>query len=349
MLLGAAHTNGLYTVPAASGTQFADGVAKIKELGLPVLKVYCTPDYALNYPLETAFSSTPTTCKELLQTTEFSTALADSHWQRVIFTTFTFANNPGGVTNWWRLGPTNAQLEAEYDEIYEMTEHLLTTYNDSGKDLILQNWEGDWSYLDAFSPTTRNLRRYTEFYSAFLGARQRAVSDAMRDTAHINVSVRHAIEVNRVLDAVAQPHLPRMLTSIAERVTPDIVSYSAYDSTIADYGWAANHATWTANCETYFPKALRAIKRAWPGVPMQIGEFGYPENEAEFDHTPSRPVDEMIQTTYDIALDEGVETFIYWEVFDNETHGTYTYRGYWLFDNLGTKTVAGTKMEALAL
>jgi len=347
MQYGAAHTNGLYTVPNASGTQFMDGVNKIWDLGMRTLKIYCTPDYATNYPLETAFASpaSPTTCTELCQTNEFEAAFALA-WDTVVMTTFTFAN---GSTNWWRGfdGPTKTKLDAEYTEIYNLAVHLLTTYNDSGKRFVLQNWEGDWAYMDAFVADTANERKYVEWYAAFLAIRQKAVSDARRVTAHKNVTVLNAIEVNRVLDAMTYPHRPRILTSIAQRIQPDVVSYSAYDSTIADIGYGANTAAWEALCTTNFTKALRAIKRAFPGVPISIGEFGFPENEITNEQL-NHDAGAMIQKVKDIALSEGCTWLLYWEVFDNETHGTYTYRGYWLRKPDNTLTTAGQKMSDFA-
>lgn len=341
MRYGAAHTNGLYNYPN-DGHQFTNGCNAIWNLGLRTLKVYCTADYLTNYPLQSAWSSTPTSLTELVQTAEFSTQLARG-WDSVIMTVFTFAN---GSTNWWRVDATNSRLNAEYDEIYDLTVHLLTTYNDSGIKFVLQNWEGDWAYLDAFDPDTFVDRKHTEFYAAFAATRQKAVHDAVRDTAHSNVSVRMAFEVNRVLDVKDAPAKVRILNTLSRRFVPDIVSYSAYDSTIVATGWGSNQADWENKCTVQFTKALNLIKHYWPGVAIQIGEFGFPENEAT-EHT--NDVRLMIRKVRDIALSAGVESLIYWEVFDNEPSIPYTYRGYWLLKPDGSQSIAGAAFAEFAL
>ncbi len=340
MSIGCAHEQGLYTVPAGSGTQFSDGCNTIWDLGLRALKVACTSTYATMYPLQTTWSSTPTSLKTLAQTTQFSEQLAKA-WDTVVFTIFTFAN---GATNWWRVNPSLAQYQAEYAEVYELTAHLLTAYNNSGKVFVLQNWEGDWAFMDAFVPTTYVSRAFVDFYAAFFAARQRAVSDARRDTPHVNVDVRHAIEVNRVLDA--EQGNKRILTDIAPRIQPDMVSYSSYDSTIVSTGWGSGFSDWSAKCTADFSKALRRINSAFPGVPVQIGEFGFPENE---DPRGAADVGRMVQTVRDVAKSFGCVNLLYWQVFDNEP-GTppNAYRGYWLKNNLGAVTIAGAKLPMLA-
>lgn len=341
MEYGAAHTNGLYTYPAASGTQFTDGCNAIWNLGLRCLKVYCTVDYATNYPLQTAWSSTPTTLTELCQTTQFSAQLSRD-WTSVVLTVFPFSTNVGGVSNWWRTGADNARLLLEYTELYNLTVHLLTTYNDSGTKFVLQNWEGDWAFADEFVADSFIQRKMVDYYAAFAANRQKAIADARRVTAHKNVSVQHAFECNRVLDWKTYPHRRRILKDIFNRVQPDIVSWSAYDGTID--GWKADQAAWLAWVRVEMPKALRLIGDAAPGVPIQIGEFGFPENEAPVTHD----VSEMIEEVRNLSVEHGVERLIYWEVFDNEPSIPYTYRGYWLIKPDGTQSLAGVKFAEYA-
>lgn len=340
MRIGVAHVAGKYTYPAGSGTQFLDGCNSLLASGYPTLKVYCASSYLTDYPLETAWSSTPVNCTQLAQTTEFATALAQD-WHTVVLTVFTFAN---GATNWWRVEPTAAKMAAEYTEIYNLAVHLLTTYNGTGRRFILQQWEGDWAYMDSTTVTTYVSQVMVDRYTAFLGTRQRAVADARRAVAS-DCSILMAVELNRVVDARLYPNRRRILTDLAKRIKPDLISYSAYDSTIVDQGgWGANLAAWTAATTPVFTKALRAIKAAFPDVPIQIGEFGFPEG-AEL--PVGRDVGAMIQVIYDIALSEGVVDFIYWEVFDNEETSPGVPRGFYTVKPDGTLSVAGTKLETL--
>jgi hypothetical protein len=132
---------------------------------------------------------------------------------------------------------------------------------------------------------------------------------------------------------------------LAGRIRPDIISYSAYDSTIVDQGsWGASTAAWEAATEPVYAKAIAAINEAFPGVPVQVGEFGYPENEAP----GTSNIDTMIRKTAEWSEELGIENLLYWEVFDNEPGaGPPTYRGYWFVDEDGEPTIAGRVFEAL--
>jgi len=335
-----AHSAGKYTWPVASGTQFLDGCNAVYNAGFRTMKFYCTAAYLTDYPLETAWSSAPVNLTQLAQTTEMAAGLA-MNWHTVMLTAFTFAN---GTTNWWRVNPTTAAYAAEYAEIYNLAAHLLSTYNGTGRTFILQNWEGDWAFMDSFTVDTYVSREMVDRYAAFLGTRQRAVSDARKATAS-DCQILMAVELNRVVDARLYPHRRRILTDLARRITPDLISFSAYDATIVDQGsWGANLAAWTAATTPVFTKALRAIQLAFPGVPIQIGEFGFPEG---IELPPGRDVGAMIAVVHSIALAAGVTDFIYWQVFDNEETSPGVPRGFYTVKPDGTTSVAGAKMIAL--
>lgn len=342
MRYGAAHVDGLYTVPNGSGTQFMDGVNRIFAVGtsMRTLKVYCTSTPDGDYPLQAGFTGpVATSLAEVVQYQQYQDAFALA-WDTIVLTCFTFAN---GQTNWWRVSPTNARLQAEYDEIYELVEYLLTTYSGSGKRFILQNWEGDWAFMDAFNPATFVPERMVPFYAAFLAVRQRAVQDARAAVAHTNVDAIHAVELNRVVDARLM-NRRRILTDLAGRIKPDAVSFSAYDATIVDQGgWGANQAAWEAATEPVLTRALRNIKAAFPGTPLYVGEFGFPENEATNDH-PLNNVIEMIELVERVCRTEECTHLLYWQVFDNESSVPYTYRGYWLQKPNGDPTLASQAM-----
>jgi hypothetical protein len=337
MIRGAAHVQGLYNYPD-DGNQFANGCDSIWNREQRLLKVYLTGDYLTNYPKQNSWSSVPTNLTQLAQTTQFATQLA-RNWHTVVLTTFTFAN---GGTNWWRTNPSAAKMQAEYDEIYNLAVHLLTTYNGTGRRFVLQNWEGDWAFMDAFVADTYVPEYQIARYAAFLGKRQAAVAAARAATSS-DCTIQMAVEVNRVLDSRLYPHRRRILTDLAKRITPDVISYSAYDSTIVDQGsWGASYYAWRTATVPAFTRALRAIKAAFPNTPIQVGEFGYPENEIPYgiDYIAN-----MIQDTNDVALSEGVQNFIFWQVFDNEVGGggPGTYRGYWFVKPDGTLSVSGQR------
>lgn len=343
MLIGCAHSAGRYTYPAGSGTQFSDGWQSILALGLPAVKVYATQSFATDYPLHT-WSASPTSLKTLFQTTEYQ-ALFAAKFQSYVLTAFTFSTP---ANNWWRDagGADNARLKLMGDEFQEAAEYLLTTYNGSGKEFIFANWEGDWAFMDAFTPDTYVLRRQADFYLAFLSRRQRAIEDARRAVAHSGVTVQHAVEVNRVSDA---PGHRRIVTDILKDLTPDLVSWSAYDGFISTYGYGANQAEWEALADTYFTRGLRTIKAAAPKSRVYIGEAGFEEARIAIDR-PSYNVDQMIRKLHSIAKAEGCSHFLYWQVFDNELDGTTPegVKGYYLKRPSGATSVAGATLAALA-
>lgn len=329
--IGIAHVAGDYTVPNGSGTQFTDGCDEIFNRGFPVLKIYCTGAYLTDYPLQSAWSSVPTNLSQLVATTQYATQIA--RFNQVVLTCFTFAN---GTTNWWRVDPSNTKMQAEYTEIYNLAVYLLTTYNGTGKEFVFQNWEGDWAFMDSFTVDTYVPRKMVDYYAAFLGTRQRAIQDARRDTQS-DCQVLNSYEINRALDARQLPHLRRVLRDIAPRLQPDVISYSAYDSTIVQQGgFGVSFEAWLAATTPVFQKALREIQLAFPGVPIQIGEFGYPELET------ARNCGDMCTATYEIFQPiVGARNFILWEVFDNEA------RGYWVVKPDGSTSDSGAAMAAL--
>lgn len=339
MRIGIAHSAGKYSWPAVTTTQFTDGCNEIYSRGFRTLKVYCTSDYVANYPLHT-WSSTPTSLKTLAQVTEYAAQLART-WHTVFMTCFTFAN---GSTNWWRAQPLTSAFEAEYTEMYDLACHLLSTYNGTGRRFVLQNWEGDWAFMDSFTVETHVDQKMVDRYVQFLGTRQRAV-EAARRTTPSDCLVLHAVEANRVVDARLKPHLRRICRDVFSRVRPDVVNYSAYDGTIVDQGgWGADLTAWTAATTPVFTKALRTLKAAFPGVPLMIGEFGFPEG-AEL--PVGRNVGDMINVVHAIALSEGVDTLIYWQVFDNEETSPSVPRGFYIVKPDGSSSQASSALVAL--
>lgn len=340
MRVGVAHVAGRYTWPSGSGTQFSDGCDAIWGLGLRMVKLYCTKNYLTDYPLQTSWSSVPTSLKTLAQTTQFTTQLSRA-WGTVILTCFTFAN---GATNWWRADVNQSLLDAEYTEMRNLAEHLLSTYSGTGREFILQTWEGDWAFMDSFTVDTYVDRQIVDRYAAFLGTRIRAVRDARAAVAS-DCKVLCAYEANRVLDARTKPHLRRLLRDLSAKVQPDVISYSAYDSTIVDQGgWGATFDAWKAATVPAFSKALRELQLCYPGVPISIGEFGFPEGP---ELPPGRDVGAMIRVISDVAKSYGVKWLTYWEVFDNEEYSPGVPRGFYTHKPGGALSVAGTTLPTL--
>lgn len=339
MLLGIAASGSKYTVPNGSGTQLNDSAAAIFTRGFPVGKFYLTADYLTDYPLQTAWSSTPTTLKQLAQTTQFATQLA-RNWSVVILTCFTFAN---GSTNWWRVTPTAAKLQAEANELEELAVHLRTTYPNTV--FIIQTWEGDWAFMDAFVADTYVSRELVDRYAAFFGARKRGIANARAATGGGTGTVLMAFECNRVIDTRQYAARRRICRDIAKRIKPDIISWSAYDGTIdTAIGFGSTLQEWEDYTIPLFRKGIATIRASFPGVPIMIGEFGFPEVQAV---GIGRDVGDMIDILYPECVTAGIEYLIYWQIFDNEELSPGNPRGFYIVKPDGSTSDAGNALEAL--
>ena len=347
MKVGVAHVAGLYNYPGVAGSQLTEGCDAVWALGARTITLWATSAYTVKDYTRQTFTGTATTLKTLFQLPQYAAALARS-WEQVILTCYTFANNPGGVvTNQWRVDPSAAFMQAEYDELREAAEYLLTTYNGTGRTFVLKTWEGDWALMDAEgAPDTRVTWQQVKNYAAFLGTRQRAVEDARKAVAS-DCRVLHALEANRVVDIRRYPHRPRVCREIAKLVQPDVISFSAYDATIVDQGgWGASHAAWVAATTPVFTAALRTIRRAFPKALIHIGEFGFPEGSEK---PGTADIEAMVQLIYDIALAEGVDTWIYWQVFSNDetSPGSGVPRYFTTHLEDGSLSEAGTRIAAI--
>jgi hypothetical protein len=215
-----------------------------------------------------------------------------------------------------------ARLGAEREELYDLTKHLLKTYNGTGKSFYLGNWEGDWllTRMDPnYVPTTEEVQSMIDWANT----RQKAVDDARRDTPHANVHVYYYVEVNRVRDAMAGK--VRVANKVLPRTNPDFVSYSSYDSQVGDieknFAEALDHL-----------QAQLAPKPGISGKRIFIGEYGMPllGNSAQAQASLACHVMRA-------GLRWGCPFVLYWEMYNNEVTPDGRQRGFWLIDDHGVK------------
>lgn len=286
--------------------------------GADALKLEISQNYATKYPGQT-WSGTHTTLTQLAQDTAMATVLGDVRFVRFFFNTFTFAN---GVNNKWVNDWTPADDAAEYAELYALACHLLATY--SGKEFVIQNWEGDWALLASFTPgdpvPVDRLARMADY----LRTRQRAISDARRDTPSTSTVV-HGVEVNRCLDLFGD-----RVHQILARVRPDAVSFSLYEC-INTYG--ANQAATEAIIQTRMTRAAFNVRNALkPGqVRLYIGEYGWPEKEAGF-ISLGLNMAQLVAKVRTVAQSLGITDCAFWQLFDNEEQSLGVIRGFAVYD-----------------
>ena len=93
------------------------------------------------------------------------------------------------------VSATRQQKDAEYRELRDLAEHLLKTYNGSGKAFLLGAWECDYHLrgLDKYGPEPSAIR--IQNMIDWCNIRQQAIDDAKAAVPHANIVVYGYVEV----------------------------------------------------------------------------------------------------------------------------------------------------------
>lgn len=342
-ILGTSHARPLYHL--TDQDILNEGADQVLKLGMRVIKVWLsngneTPQTM--YP----FNSKWPEAKNLVEMAElpyFKTLFAKP------FTTYIFnVTSMGRGPYYWRTGITQEQIDDEIQQFYNLTRHLLTTYQVTGKTFVLQHHEGDWH--------TRGHNRKDEIAPAgahenmikWLNARQAGVDKARKEIGQKGAFVYHAAEINLVLASMEKGQ-----ANIVNKVLPhtklDLVSYSAYDSTVGYH-----------DKPEVFRKALDYIAENMPDSPhfgnknVYLGEYGLPGN-----NFPADKVEKVISHSTRTALDWGCPYVVYWQLYCNEPitrpvqkdklpyKNNKDCRGFWLIRPDGTPSWAWNYFDQL--
>ena len=322
--LGIAHIGGLYSF---SDTDYLnEGAAEARKIGARCIKVALSLDtdnpspklYALNSRWPSA-----ETLEELADTSYFRALFSRS------FDTFILnAFRPGRSASYWREEFTSEDERAEEECFASLTRYLLSTYRNSHKTFVIQNWEGDWALRGNFDPHTAPKPSATAAMIRWVAARQRGIERARVEWKHSNAKVFHALEVNLVKQAMTRS-APSVTTDVLPHISVDLVSYSAWD---------------TKNSPDDFEKSLAFISRhKRPTSPFNtngiyVGEFGLPESEA----TPKTAFNRTAELL-NVARKFGCPFAVYWQIYCNEKtapslNSKNRYKGFWLVRPDGTRS-----------
>jgi len=230
------------------------------------------------------------------------------------------------VTPWHgRMKPE--LLAKEYQEIYDLTKYLLTTYSGSGKTFFLGNWEGDWHLLSGTPVDKKPKWDRTPNADAvpgmidWINTRQKAVDDAKRDTPHHDVQVYHYMEVNLVQKGMKGERCATL--DVLPHTPVDFVSYSSYDSL-------------KGNIATDLPAALSFIESKLPpkegitGKRVFIGEYTF--GDLAPTDINARAIEVMRA-----GLAWGCPYILYWELYANEAEKDGKLKPFGLIDEHGAK------------
>lgn len=325
--LSVQNIGGTYPDVAPTGRPLLDGANAVLAMGSRNYKFTMNSSSSGTTGYRIVLPPTITSLRSLAENEPQYRALFDlPGLKNYVFWCYSFAN-PNNYN--WNNGLTEAAKTAEYNEIYELCQYLLTQYNGSGKSFYLGNWEGDWSIGvpegGNGNPTPTRIQAMIDWANI----RQKAVDDAKANTPHTNVNCYYYVEVNRVVDAFQNP--PESNQRVINTVVPnipnlDFVSWSSYDlqgRSAADIRFFLNYA------ESFLPTAKAA---SIPGKRLFIGEYGYGSDPFEVQVVKNQAYNQTL-------FDWGCPFSFYWELSDNgfEEDGV-TERMFATIDRFGNPT-----------
>jgi hypothetical protein len=231
--LGAAHVDGKYYF--TDEPFIIEGAKALRQMGSRVIKLWFTLEHGYG-PNAYPFNSTwPLKTDDMglvdLAQMPYYKEVFSMDFSAIVFEAHT------GLGMQWRTGINGKEeyFRKEEEEFYELAKYLLETYHDREMTFILQNWEGDW-LLRGAGVMWPSGAWHEEVEESLIGmiewfrARQRGVERARAEVPTSKATVAHAIEVNRVLDVLDR--IPTVISHVIPYVKTDLVSYSAYDSSI---------------------------------------------------------------------------------------------------------------------
>lgn len=221
----------------------------------------------------------------------------------------------------WSKPLSDEDKAKEYREMYEFASYLLKTYSGTGKTFYLGHWEGDWYLHSDYDPNGDVPAAKIQGMIDWLTARQKAVDDARKRTAHHDVRVYNYAEANLVKIGIEGKSC--MTNDVIPKVDLDFVSYSSYDM-------QDDPATLRAALD-YIESKLPA-KSGIPGKRVFIGEYGFPKCNV----TPEVQ-DEKSRQVMRTGLDWGCPFVLYWEMYNNEVDKDGKQRGFWMIDDKNAK------------
>lgn len=215
----------------------------------------------------------------------------------------------------------NQDHETEVVQSYErLTRYLLETYDGTGIEIVLSNWEGDWLLAGGggkdgpIDPDT--LQRAKRWWSA----RQRGIERA-RQAVESDVAVLHAVEINRVLEA-REDGINWIVNTILPDLPVDLVAYSAWDLCAT----AANMSTFETDGRDLVSNTLSYIENQSPNANEYVKSVYGANARVVFPSEYGLPIrqngiDESMRATRVVteeALDWGSPYVLFWQTYDNE-------------------------------
>ncbi|MHC4799114.1 MAG: hypothetical protein ACYTF1_20970, partial [Planctomycetota bacterium] len=279
-IIGSSHTSGKYYFDAGRD-HLNEGAVEIANAGMRVIKLWFTPNDPSGYYMWSSpdWPESVSSLKALAEHAYWK-ELFCRPFETYILTIFEHRNFRNGF-------PPSEQAQLEQD-FYDLARYLLQTYNNTGKVFVLGHHEGDWHLWGHYNvpdppyPTATAVQGMIDWYSA----RQDGVTRARNETAHTNVYVYAAAEVNHVERSMQYPSLYWVTSDVLPHLHMDLVAYSAYE-TITSYvnqGESTMRQHFSDALDyiaSYMPDSgtLDPYGRAFGGKNIFISEYGAPEQQ----------------------------------------------------------------------
>lgn len=342
-VLGVAHAAGRYNFTDLD--YLNEGADRILELGSRVIKVFMVPSMIQDfYSFNSDWSPAAADLVELAQKPYFQSLFSKP------FSTFILVVTPVTGTPQFLDGLTREEAAAEQDQMYRLAKYLLTTYANTGKTFILQNWEGDHLLYQGLSSGAQPSATRVQGMIDWWNARQEGVRQARQEVGEHDVEVLHAAEVNFV--GRAQQGMVTATNSVLPSTQCDLYSYSS---------WDLNFTPGQLTQALDYLAAKAPDSRRFGGRNIYLGEFGMGKDQGAAEGERF----ERIRQLMEAALGWGVRYAVYWEIFCNEQLRHYTgrprnkdLRGFWLvrpdgerapmWETLSTQAKAGLYRAAFS-
>lgn len=237
-----------------------------------------------------------------------------------------------------------------YQDIYQMSKYLLTTYKDRDITFIIKNWEGDWMMRGegvskevwmARKDNERNeiVKNMTEWFRI----RQEAVTDARNKVTQTRAKIFFAIEANKVIEGM-NGAVTTIANDILPNVSVDMVSWSSYDG-------MSNHRTFYRGIE-YLRRQHRPTPYMAGKKSVMIGEIGIQER------TFKKDIKQTWDSLFGVIFALDVPLVVNWELYCNELAENVTndynrvykeeeLRGLWILKPDGTRSTTGDYWQSM--
>ncbi|MDP4238456.1 MAG: hypothetical protein Q8904_03170 [Bacteroidota bacterium] len=327
-VVGIAHVNGRYNF--TNKPYLIEGAEEILKLGSKCIKVWFN-DVANKY----SYNSKWPTDVNRLSYVDLAKTLYFKELFNMPFKTYSLEMTDGNIKINWRDGFSEDEIKLVSDEYYALTKYLLTTYRNTGKTFIFQNWEAD-GHLATKSHTAEETKIAIQGMIDWTNTRQDAVDRARAEVGMKGVVVANAFEVNMVFDNWTPP--PYAIDEVVPHTHNDLYSYSSYSSRSLD---KLNTITQRLN----YIKTKTPPSKLYGEHNLMIGEFGYEERRYPYTVTVSDSTANVqllsVKTQLEYLLNWGVVYVFDWQIYCNEisekntrshvaVHDNNQYKGYWL-------------------